>query len=118
MSRATRMIQAETREPQAPAGHRVLELQGRRRERASSTRTLDLALVSKNLMPNSSASACPWLYGTRRLASSMSHLLPTSTCILAFDGLMHPFPCFCSKVLNTADYTHMPDHSHMRLSLQ
>ena len=48
--------------------------------RTSSTLMLLLALVSKNLMPNSFASAWPRLNGTARLCSSMSHLLPTRIC--------------------------------------
>jgi len=51
--------------------------------RTSSTLMLDFALVSKNLMPNSLASAWPLLYGTARLLSSMSHLLPTRICARA-----------------------------------
>ncbi len=46
----------------------------------SSTLELFLALVSKNLMPNSLARACPLLNGTARLLSSISHLFPTRTC--------------------------------------
>lgn len=53
--------------------------------RTSSILMLDLALVSKNMMPYSSASALPLAKGTLRLAS-MSLLLPTRTLMTLSDA--------------------------------